>query len=131
MIFTLGDYVIDANTHELLNNGLPQKIEPLIFKLLLFMLQNSDRMLSRDELIKGVWKSHVISDSALFAAISAARHAIGDNGKKQLSIKTVSGSGYRFIAPFKCTASLKTPLAASFTSAQGPYSANGNIRAPG
>lgn len=121
MHFTLGDYIIDADTHELLRGGLPQKIEPLVFKLLLFMLQNSDRVLLRDELIKGVWKSHFISDSALSAAISAARHAIGDNGKKQQCIKTVSGSGYRFIAPFKCTASLNTSLDTRFTSIQEPF----------
>ncbi len=107
MIFTIGDYVIDADTHELLRDGLSQKIEPLIFKLLLFMLQNPDRVISRDELINEVWQSRVLSDSALSAAISAARHAIGDSGSKQQYIKTVSGSGYRFIAAFKCIESAK------------------------
>ncbi|MFK5947432.1 MAG: winged helix-turn-helix domain-containing protein [Methylococcales bacterium] len=120
MTFTIGDYLIDTDTHELFRDGLPQKIEPLIFKLLLFMLQNSDRVLSRDELIKGVWKSHVISDSALSAAISTTRNAIGDNGKKQRCIKTVSGSGYRFIAPFKCTESLKTLLDTGSSSVEAP-----------
>ncbi len=120
MIFTLGDYIIDADTHELLHDGLPQKIEPLILKLLLFMLHNSDRVLSRDELIKGVWKSHVISDSALSAAISAARHAIGDNGKKQQCIKTVSGSGYRFIAAFKCIESIKPSTSSALITERNP-----------
>ncbi len=118
MIFTLGSYTIDSGTHELLLDGLSQKIEPLIFKLLLFMLQNPDRVLSRDELIKGVWKSHVISDSALSAAISAVRHAIGDNGRKQQCIKTVSGSGYRFVAAFKRIESVKVPQTSSLVTAQ-------------
>ena len=96
-----GDYEISTDTHELLHKGQVQKIEPLVFKLLTFMLENSNRVLSHDELINAVWKTSVISNSALNAAISAARHAIGDTGQKQQCIKTVSGSGYRFIAGFK------------------------------
>lgn len=130
MIFTLGNYTIDSDTHELLHDGLSQKIEPLIFKLLLFMLQNPDRVLFRDELIKGVWKSHVISDSALSAAISAARHAIGDNGRKQQCIKTVSGSGYRFIATFKSTESVKAPPSACLITAQNPETSLKSIVPP-
>ncbi len=111
MNYQLNNYEIKTETRELLYKGKPQHVEPLIFKLLLFMLENPDRVLSRDELIETIWESRVISDSALSASISAVRHALGDTGNKQNCIKTVSGSGYRFIANFTCvendTAGLK------------------------
>ncbi|MCK5813602.1 MAG: winged helix-turn-helix domain-containing protein [Cocleimonas sp.] len=97
MIYCLGDYEIHTKTHELLYKKNPKKTEPLIFKLLLFMLNNPDRLLSRDELIRVVWKSRIISDSTLNSAISATRQAIGDSIKTQKYIKTLSGHGYRFI----------------------------------
>ena len=97
MIYCLGDYQVHTETHEFLYKKKPEKIEPLIFKLLLFMLTNPNRILSRDELIRCVWKSRIISDSTLNSAISATRQAIGDNIKTQYYIKTISGQGYRFI----------------------------------
>ena len=97
MIYCLGDYEIHTETHELLCEKQPQEIEPLIFKLLLFMLENPNRILSRDELIRVVWKARIISDSTLNSAISATRQAIGDTVKTQQYIKTISGKGYRFI----------------------------------
>ncbi len=100
MNYHIGEYEIRTDTHELFHNSSPQKVEPLTFKLLLFMLHHPNRVLSRDELIGGVWKSQVISDSALNATICATRRAIGDNASKQNCIKTVSGEGYRFIADF-------------------------------
>lgn len=100
MNYQFGDYELKTNTRELLHKGKPQSIEPLLYKLLLFMLDNPNRVLSRDELIDTVWNSRVISDSALSAGISAMRRAIGDDGHKQTYIKTVSGSGYRFVADF-------------------------------
>ncbi|MEE9444144.1 MAG: winged helix-turn-helix domain-containing protein [Cocleimonas sp.] len=103
VVYKLNNYELDTDTRELRNKGLPQKIEPLIFNLLKFMMENPERVLDRNELISKVWPSRVVSDSALSASISAARHAIGDSGRLQSSIKTVSGSGYRFIASFTCT----------------------------
>lgn len=100
MDYYIDDYEIRADTRELLYKGSPKKLEPLIFKLLIYMLENPDRVLTRDELISNIWESRVISDSALSAAMCATRQAIGDTASKQKYIKTVSGSGYRFIAEF-------------------------------
>jgi TolB-like protein len=100
MIYTINNNQINTDTREVIFQGDVKNVEPLIFKLLVFMLENPERVLAREELIEKVWNSRYISDSALSAAISTARHVVGDNGKLQQCIKTVSGSGYRFIAPF-------------------------------
>ncbi len=102
MNFYIDDYQIRTDSHELLYKNAPKKIEPRVFKLLTFMLENPRRVLSRDELVHAVWKARVISDSAISTTINAARRAIGDTGSQQKYIKTVSGSGYRFIAKFSC-----------------------------
>jgi adenylate cyclase len=100
VLYTIGNYTINLQTHEICYKKIPQKIKPLIFKLLLFMLENPQRVLTRDELILKVWNSRFISDSALSAAISVARSALGDSGKQQKYIQTISGHGYRFIGTF-------------------------------
>lgn len=104
MVYYINNYSICTDTQELRHKEDIQKIEPLIFKLLIFMLNNPDRVLTREELILKVWgDTRVISDSALSATISVARKSIGDSGHKQSCIKTVSTIGYRFIANFTST----------------------------
>ncbi len=103
MKYCFNDYELCTDTRELRYKNKLKKIEPLIFNILIFMLENQDRVLSRDELIQNIWSGRVISDSALSAAICAARNAIGDSGHKQNYIKTISGTGYRFIGVFTTT----------------------------
>ncbi len=112
MFYSFYNYKLDTCSHELLHQGEVVKIKPLIYKLLIYLLENPDRVLSRDELIRHVWNSRIISDSSISAAISNARHAIGDSGTRQKIIKTVSSYGYRFIAPLTCQNTTK----ADFTS---------------
>lgn len=72
MNYYIDEYEIHTNSHELVHSGTSQKIEPQVFKLLCFMLENPDRAISRKKLMSEVWKPRIISDSALCAAISAA-----------------------------------------------------------
>ena len=101
MVYHLGNFTINTEKQELLRGSAPQKIEPLTLKIIIFMLENPDRVITREELLQNVWKTRFISDSTLSTSISVARHAIGDNAKQQKFIKTVSGSGYRFIGSFE------------------------------
>lgn len=78
----IGEYEIREDSRELLHNGATEKVEPLIFKLLLFMFKNPNRALSREELIDNMWDSRVISDSALSATICEVHQAIGDTGSR-------------------------------------------------
>lgn len=111
MRYFIRDYELSTDTQQLIHNGCNQKVEPLVFRLLVYMIENSGRILSHDELIGKLWKSPEISSSALFAAISAARHAIGDTGKKQECIKTVSGAGYRFVGAFESAGGIQESVA--------------------
>ena len=98
MKYRFGRYEIDVQRHELLAGGVPQPVEPQVFDLLKHMVENRDRLVSHDELVEVVWGGRIVSESAISARISAARHAVGDDGATQAVIRTVPRRGFRFVA---------------------------------
>ena len=99
MIYQFDEFVIDTQNYQLSNNGTAVDVEPKVFDLLSYLVVNRSKLVTRDELFDNIWKGQVVSDTSLSNQIKAARKAIGDNGQKQLFIKTVHGRGYQFIAP--------------------------------
>lgn len=92
------DCVIDTQRHELLVNGLPVEVQPLILDLLCYLAQNAGRTVTKDELLGAVWRSSFVTDSVLTRAIMKARRAIRDNAAVPQRIVTVRGYGYRLEA---------------------------------
>jgi len=72
-------------------------MQPQVFDLLVHLLRDRGRVVSRDDLIALVWGGRIVSDSTLDSRINAARNAIGDNGKLQKLIKTIPRKGVRFV----------------------------------
>jgi len=72
-------------------------MQPQVFDLLLFLIEQRDRVVSKDDLIGGVWGNRIISDSALNSRINAARKAVQDDGKAQRLIRTIARKGFRFV----------------------------------
>jgi TolB-like protein/cytochrome c-type biogenesis protein CcmH/NrfG len=95
--FRFGEFEIDLGQHELRLSGQAVRIEPQVFDLLVFLVQNRGRIVSKDELIDAVWQGRVISEAALSSCVSAARRAIGDSGDEQLLIRTAHKRGFRFV----------------------------------
>jgi TolB-like protein/DNA-binding winged helix-turn-helix (wHTH) protein len=95
------DYVLDAERRELHRNGDQIPIEPQVFDLLLYLLRNRDRAVSKDDVLAAVWGGRLVSESALTSRINAARHAVGDDGRAQRLIRTLRGRGFRFIGPVR------------------------------
>jgi adenylate cyclase len=96
--FAFGDCLLDADRRELRRGGDPVAIEPQVFDLLVYLLANRDRVVSKDELIAEVWHGRIVSDSTLTSRVNAARAAVGDNGAAQLLIRTIARKGLRFAA---------------------------------
>src|SRR4029079_18344868 len=65
--------------------------------VLVHLIENRDRVVSKDDLIASVWQGRIVSDSTLDSRINAARKAIGDSGEKQELIRTVARKGIRFV----------------------------------
>jgi len=97
------DCVLDVARRELRRGGEPVAIEPQVFDLLDFLIRHRDRVVSRDDLIAGVWGGRIVSESALASRVNAARRAIGDDGSAQRLIKTISRKGFRFVGDVSAT----------------------------
>ena len=112
MIYRFDEFELDLDKAELRADGQRRPLEPRIFALLAFLVQNGDRLVSRDELLEKLWEGRVVSDDALYSAVKSARHALGDDGRAQRLIRTVHGRGFRFVANVQVTRPAP-PVAAS------------------
>ena len=97
MDFRFGEFEIDLEQQELRRSGQAVHLEPQVFDLLVYLVRNRARTVSKDELIDAVWQGRAISDAALSSCVSAARRAIGDSGEHQILIRTVHKRGFRFV----------------------------------
>ena len=97
MQFLFGDHTLDADRRELRRGVEPIAVEPQVFDLLIYLVENRDRVVSKDDLIASVWGGRVVSDSTLTSRINAARKAVGDSGGDQKLIRTIARKGLRFV----------------------------------
>ena len=97
MQFVFGDHTLDGDRRELRFGAEPIAVEPQVFDLLIYLVQNRDRVVSKNDLIEAVWGGRIVSDSTLTSRINAARKAIGDSGQKQKLIRTIARKGLRFV----------------------------------
>jgi TolB-like protein/DNA-binding winged helix-turn-helix (wHTH) protein len=99
VIFTVGACQIDTDRLELRKNGENVPVEPQVFDLLVLLIENRDRIVTKDEIVERVWKGRVVSDAAISSRIKSARRALGDDGKAQSLIRTIHRRGIRFAGP--------------------------------
>jgi DNA-binding winged helix-turn-helix (wHTH) protein len=97
VIICFDDCELDINHFELEREGRAVPVEPQVFDLLLLLIENRDRIVSKEELFDKVWKGRIVSDATLNSRMNAARKAIGDNGSDQRLIRTFPRRGYRFV----------------------------------
>jgi DNA-binding winged helix-turn-helix (wHTH) protein/tetratricopeptide (TPR) repeat protein len=98
MIYRFGTYELDLATFELRAGGQVCRLEPQVFALLALLVENRERLVSKDEIIEKVWDGREVSDAAVASRIRSARQALGDDGKSQRFIRTIHSQGYRFVA---------------------------------
>src|SRR5262245_18865615 len=100
-VYAFGDYELDAERFELRHRGAVCHLEPQVLDLLLHLVKNRDRLVTKQELHEVIWSGRVVSDSALSTRINAARQVIQDSPSKAGYIRTVFGRGFRFVGPVK------------------------------
>ena len=98
MLFSFENLVLDTDRRELRAGAAAIAVEPQVFDLLAYLIQNRDRVVSRDDVFEAVWHGRIVSESTLTSRINAARAAIGDSGDEQRLIKTLPRKGFRFVA---------------------------------
>ena len=97
MAYFFEGYALDQDRRELKRGSDLVALEPQVFDLLVYLIENRERVVSKDDLIAAVWRGRVVSDSTLTSRINAARKAIGDSGEQQSLIRTIARKGFRFV----------------------------------
>jgi TolB-like protein len=97
MPLRFGNCVLDPDRRELKRASEVVAIGPQVFDLLLYLVENHARVVSKDDLLDAVWGGRIVSESTITSHINAARTAIGDTGKDQRFIRTVARKGFRFV----------------------------------
>ena len=110
MHFLFGDYSLDVGRRELRRGQHLVEVEPQVFDLLVYLVRNRDRVVTKDDIIASVWGGRIVSESTLSSRITAVRKAIGDSGEQQALIRTAARKGIRFVGDVSERAS---PVAAS------------------
>jgi TolB-like protein/Flp pilus assembly protein TadD len=95
--FRFEDYALDIERRELRRGAQQIAVEPQVFDLLVYMVQNRERVVTKDDLLDAVWSGRFVSESNLTTRINAARKAVGDSGQEQRLIRTIARKGFRFV----------------------------------
>jgi TolB-like protein len=108
--YVFEDCALDPDRRELTRRGEAVAIGPKVFDLLLYLVQNREHVVSKDDLLNAVWAGRIVSESTLTSHINAARKAIGDNGQEQRLIRTLARKGLRFVGDVKEASDDRTSL---------------------
>ena len=98
MSYEFGPFVLDTIQHALLKEGKPVALTPKTYDTLLVLVQNSGRMLSKEDLMKALWPDSFVEESNLTQQVSMIRRALGESPSDRRYVVTVPSRGYRFIA---------------------------------
>jgi DNA-binding winged helix-turn-helix (wHTH) protein/pimeloyl-ACP methyl ester carboxylesterase len=104
VLFSFNDFALDCERRELRARGAAVQVEPQVFDLLVYLIENRDRVVSKDDLIASVWSGRIVSDSTVDSRINAVRKALGDSGGRQQFVRTIARKGFRFIGEVKSAA---------------------------
>ena len=99
--FLMGDWLIDADGLSIQNKHLNKDLDSKVMQLLVYLVDNRERVVTRNELLDQLWANQIVADDVLNVAMSSLRKALGDDFKTPTYIKTLPRKGYQLIAPVK------------------------------
>jgi len=111
--FLFADHVLDTDRRELRCGSKTIAVEPQVLDLLIHLVQNRDRVVSKDDLTASIWNGRIASDATLTSRVYAARKAVGDSGRDQKLIRTIARKGYRFVGAVLTQSTADEPAAAA------------------
>jgi TolB-like protein/DNA-binding winged helix-turn-helix (wHTH) protein/Flp pilus assembly protein TadD len=97
-VYEFGEFRLDANRHRLLRDGDVVPLSPKAIETLIVLVQNSGKLIQREDLMGAVWPDTIVEDANLTVAISQLRKAINQNSDTNEFIQTIPRVGYRFVA---------------------------------
>jgi len=95
--FAFSDCFLGGGRRVIKHSSQSIAVEPQVLDLLIYLIENRDRVVSKDDLIASIWGGRIVSDATLTSRTYAARKAIGDTGQDQRLIRTIARKGLRFV----------------------------------
>ena len=96
--YRFGEFRVDLLRHQLTGpNSVDLNLSARAYEVLIFLLENRHRVVSKDELMKAVWPRSVVEENNLNQAITILRRALGDRRDSPQFVRTIAGRGYRFV----------------------------------
>jgi Tol biopolymer transport system component/DNA-binding winged helix-turn-helix (wHTH) protein len=96
-MYRFGEFEVDAGKLQVRRAGDVLELEPKAIRVLLYLLERRERVVSKDELIEKVWDGIEVTDNALTRVVGQLRKALGDDPKNAQYIETIPTVGYRFV----------------------------------
>lgn len=98
-VFRFANVTVREREFAIMRAGQVQQVEPKAFQVLLILIRNSNRLITKDELLSSVWADAAVTENSLARNIALLRRLLGDDPREPHFIETVSGIGYRFLCP--------------------------------
>ncbi len=95
--FRLGEWRVEPQSDRISRSGIEIHLRPRVVDLLVFLAGRSGRVVTRSEILDGVWSTRIVSESVLSSAIAEAREAFRDDAEKPWLIETIPKRGYRLL----------------------------------
>src|SRR5882762_6179217 len=95
-LYRFGQFALDSRRRTLSRANSPISLTPKAFDVLLFLAQNSNRLVTKEELLQAVWGDTFVEEGNLTQYISHLRKALGDNSEDTRLIVTITRKGYQF-----------------------------------
>ena len=96
-LYRFGDFALDTSDRCLTHGAYPVHLAPKTYDVLVALVGRAGRLVTKHELLDGVWPGVFVDESILTVHVAALRKALGDTRRSPTYIETVSRSGYRFI----------------------------------
>lgn len=98
MIHRFDEFVVNADTRQLLKGDSEVHLSPKAFELLMLLVEERSRALSKGELQERLWPSTFVGETNLATLVAEIRRALGDSAQRPAFVRTVHRFGYRFVA---------------------------------
>jgi len=113
--YRFADVEVDAAQGCVRRNGEERHLRQQTFQVLVYLLEQRERLVTKEELLRNIWNGTAVTDDALVQCVMDIRRALRDDSRRPRFIKTVPKIGYRFIGELEPTPS-KSPGPPSFQS---------------
>jgi DNA-binding winged helix-turn-helix (wHTH) protein len=110
VLYRLGDFTLDSATRQLLSNGSEVHLSPKAFDLLVTLIEERSRAVSKAELMQRLWPSTFVEETNIAGLIAEIRRVLHDQASDPAFVRTVYGFGYQFVGEIAAGAAPAKPL---------------------